>query len=86
MSSSRWAAFLRGLNEFYAGPYRATLARAQRDEDDHFMLVVLAESLGVPDPAAYHTVELLPAVYEDFHAWHTRIGMDRSPLDHISCC
>ena len=50
------------------------------------MLVVLAESLGVPDPAAYYTAELLPAVYEDFHDWHQRAGMERSPLDHISCC
>lgn len=84
--SSRWAGFLAGLEEFYAGPYRRTLARARRDEDDHFMLVVLAESLGVPDPAAYYTAELLPAVYDDFHSWHTRMGLERSPLDHISCC
>jgi len=84
--SSRWAAFSQGLSDFYAGPYRRTFARSQRDEDDHFMLVVLAESLGVPDPAAYYTAELLPAVYEDFHDWHQRAGMERSPLDHISCC
>ncbi|WP_408631138.1 cory-CC-star protein [Microbacterium suaedae] len=86
MSPSRWAAFAKGLNDFYAGPYRQTFARAQRDEDDHFMLVVLAESLGVPDPAAYYTAELMPAVYDDFHDWHQRAGMERSPLDHISCC
>ncbi|MGO2110352.1 MAG: cory-CC-star protein [Pseudoclavibacter sp.] len=80
------AAFSKGLNDYYAGPYRQTFARARRDEDDHFMLVVLAESLGVPDPAAYYTAELLPAVYDDFHEWHTRMGMERSPLDHVSCC
>ena len=84
--SSRWAAVSQGLSEFYAGPYRRTFARSRRDEDDHFMLVVLAESLGVPDPAAYYTAELLPAVYEDFHDWHQRAGLERSPLDHISCC
>lgn len=84
--SSRWAAFSKGLNEFYAGPYRKAFGVARRDEDDHFMLVVLAESLGVPDPAAYYTAELLPAVYEDFHDWHQRSGIPRSPLDHISCC
>ncbi|GAA1727214.1 cory-CC-star protein [Microbacterium paludicola] len=84
--SSRWAAFAEGLREYYQGPYRSTFARARRDEDDHFMLVVLAESLGVPDPAAYYSAELLPAVYEDFHAWHQRAGIPRSPLDHIACC
>ena len=48
--------------------------------------VVLTEALGVPDPAAYWSAELLPATYEEFHAWHRRIGMERSPLDHVGCC
>src|SRR5690606_2019757 len=36
-----------GLREFYEAPYRRTMARARRDEDDLFTLVVLAEALGV---------------------------------------
>ncbi|WP_433913761.1 cory-CC-star protein [Brevibacterium litoralis] len=79
-------AFGAGLDEFYRAPYRRTFARAVREEDDEFLLVVLGEALGVPDPAAYWSVELLPFVYEDFHAWHTRMGMDRSPLSHMGCC
>ncbi|KHL08269.1 UNVERIFIED_CONTAM: DNA helicase [Mumia flava] len=82
----RWSAFTAGLQEFYAGPYRRTFARAQRDEDDLFMLVVLADALGVPDPAAYHSVELVPALYPEFHAWHRRAGLERSPLEHVGCC
>ncbi|WP_372432871.1 cory-CC-star protein [Leucobacter chromiisoli] len=84
--SQRWAAFRDGLQEFYAGPYRRTFAREGRDEDDFFTLIVLGEALGVPDPAAYYTVELLPALYDDFHDWHRRMGMPRSPLDHLACC
>ncbi len=84
--SQRWTAIRHGIEEFYAGPYRQMLAREQRDEDDFFTLVVLGESLGVPDPAAYYTMELLPSLYQDFHAWHRRMGMPRSPLDHVSCC
>lgn len=72
--------------ESYHLPYRSTLARAQADEDDLFMLMVLGESLGLPSPMGYHSLELLPAVYERFHVWHQRMGMDRSPLDHMSCC
>lgn len=75
-----------GLREYYAAPYRRAFARAQRDEDDLFMLLVLAESLGIPNPAAFYTLELLPVVYDRFHEWHQRMGMERSPLDHISCC
>ncbi|MBK0419908.1 DNA helicase [Leucobacter sp. CSA1] len=74
------------MQEFYAGPYRRTFAREGRDEDDFFTLIVLGEALGVPDPAAYYTVELLPALYDDFHDWHRRMGMPRSPLDHLACC
>ena len=79
-------AFSDGLTEYYAGPYRATFIKARQQEDDLFMMLVLSEALGVPNPASYYTLELLPIVYEDFHAWHRRMGMPRTPLDHISCC
>ncbi len=82
----RWAAVWQGLAEYYAGPYRQTLARERRDEDDLFALIVLGEALGVPDPAAYYSVELMPLLATDFHDWHRRMGMPRTPLDHISCC
>lgn len=82
----RLAAVGRGLQEYYAGPYRATFARARRDEEDLFMMMVFSDALGVPNPASYYTVELLPVVYERFHEWHRRMGMERSPLDSLSCC
>ena len=75
-----------GLREMYAGPYRRTFARSRHDEEDLFLVIVLAEALGVPNPASYYTIELLPVVYEQFHDWHRRMGLDRSPLDHFSCC
>lgn len=78
--------FTEGLNEFYAGPYRAALLKAQQQDDDLFMLLVMSEALGVPNPASYYTMELLPIIYEDFHAWHTRMGMEHSPLEHMQCC
>ena len=83
---SRFARFLDLVNEFYEGRHRGALAREQRDEDDLFMLLVFSEMMGVPNPASYHTLELLPLLYEEFHAWHLRMGMERSPLDHIRCC
>lgn len=82
----RLRALGRGLDEFYTAPYRRTFAKAQQEEDDLFMLLVMSEALGVPNPANYYTLELLPLVYEDVHAWHTRMGLERSPLDGISCC
>ena len=82
-----WLAKLEeGLHDYYVTPYRRSFGRAQRDEDDLFMLLVFAESLGIPNPAAFYPIELLPIVYDRFHEWHTRMGMERSPMDHISCC
>lgn len=84
--SQRWSAFIKGLHEFYVGPYRQMFKREQQNEDDLFMIAVLGEALGVPDPAAYYSAELMPAVWENFHVWHRRIGIPRSPLGHIGCC
>lgn len=74
------------LRELYVAPYRGAVARARRDEDDLFMLLVFSEMLGVPNPASYYTLELLPILYERFHDWHLRMGLERSPLEGFRCC
>ncbi|EZQ20068.1 DNA helicase [Halopseudomonas bauzanensis] len=74
------------LEEAYNSRYRGAIARARRDEDDLFMLLVFAEMMGVPNPAAYYTLELQPLLLERFHDWHRRMGMEHSPLDHFRCC
>lgn len=84
--AQRWRAFSDGLHEFYVAPYRRTFARARRDEDDLFRMLVMSEMLGVPNPAAYYTAELLPVLYDSFHDWHRRMGMERSPLENYRCC
>jgi hypothetical protein len=81
-----WRRFTAGLNEFYHAPYRQTMARAARDEEDFFMLLMFAESLGIDNPASFYTLELQPLFLENFHEWHTRMGMDRCPFDHVGCC
>ncbi len=74
------------LTEYYVSPYRGTIARARRDEDDLFMLFVFSELMGVPNPATYYTMELQPILLERFHEWHLRMGMEHSPLDGCKCC
>lgn len=74
------------LREFYEGRHRGALARSRRDEDDLFMLLVLSETMGIPNPASYYTLELLPLLYDRFHEWHLRMGMEHSPLDGFRCC
>ena len=74
------------FREFYVSPYRSTLARLARDEDDLFMLLVFSEMMGIPNPATYYMLELLPLLHDRFHEWHRRMGMEHSPLSHITCC
>jgi hypothetical protein len=74
------------LREFYTAPFRGAVARAKRQEDDLFMLLVFSEMVGIPNPASYFTLELQPLLYEDFHEWHKRMGMEHSPLEGFHCC
>lgn len=71
---------------YYNAPYRAAIARARRDEEDLFMLMVFSETLGIPNPATWYTLELQPLLLDRFHDWHRRMGMPHSPLDHFRCC
>jgi hypothetical protein len=85
-TAALFAAVSDRLGEFYAAPYRRAFAKAKQEEEDLFMLLVFSESLGVPNPATFYTLELLPTLYEDFHDWHRRMGLERSPLDGFRCC
>ncbi|MBU1310789.1 MAG: DNA helicase [Gammaproteobacteria bacterium] len=72
--------------EAYNAPYRSAIARAKREQDDLFMLLIFSEMMGVPNPASYYTLELQPLLMERFHDWHIRMGLEHSPLDNIKCC
>lgn len=74
------------VREFYEVRHRGALARERRQEDDLFMLLVFSEMMGIENPASYYTLELLPLLYDRFHDWHLRMGMDHSPLEHFRCC
>jgi hypothetical protein len=67
-------------------PHRMEVARELRDEDDLFLLLLYSEMIGIPNPVYYYTLELYPHIIEDFHDWHLRMGMDKSPLTGIRCC
>jgi hypothetical protein len=66
--------------------HEAEVKRELQDEDDLFLFLCFSEWLGVPNPVTYHTLELYPLILEEFHQWHQRMGMDRSPLEYIRCC
>ncbi|MCM2504249.1 hypothetical protein NDN16_11255 [Aureimonas altamirensis] len=86
MTRDLFSAISDGLREFYVAPYRRTFARAAREEEDLFMMLAMSEALGVPNPATYYTLELLPEMLDRYHDWHRRMGLPHSPLDGLRCC
>jgi hypothetical protein len=87
---SKWRKHLKQIKNFYEEmyfvPYRRTMKREIRDEEDVFKLLAFSEMLGIPNPVSYYTLELIPFMLEDFHEWHRRMGMEKSPLDGFRCC
>ncbi|HEX6595100.1 MAG TPA: cory-CC-star protein [Bacillota bacterium] len=67
-------------------PHRQEIARELRAEDDLFLLLLYSELIGIPNPVYYYTLELYPYMIEQFHEWHLRMGMEKSPLSGIRCC
>src|SRR5699024_7315046 len=72
--------------EVLSMPHRQEIERELRDEDDLFFLLLYSEMIGIPNPVFYYTIELYPYMIEEFHEWHLRMGMDKSPMTGIRCC
>lgn len=49
-------------------------------------MLLIGQALGIPDPAAFYCLELMPYLLEDYHAWHRRVGLERAPPDGFRCC
>ncbi|HUH11539.1 MAG TPA: cory-CC-star protein [Longimicrobiales bacterium] len=81
---------LHALRDIYEGiflaPYRSALLREERRQNDLFLLLVLPELLGVPNPVAFYTLELYPEVIGQYHQWHQRMGLERAPEGGFRCC
>lgn len=93
MSGAWWAglrARLRAAREIYEGiylaPYRRHIHREYLRRRDQFFLVAFADLLGAPHPIAFYTLELYPALIEEFHEWHRRLGMEEPPEGGFRCC
>jgi hypothetical protein len=82
----KWKLFMEMYDELFYVKYRRTIKKAHRDEEDLFLLLCYCEMLGIPNPVSYYTLELYPVIYERFHEWHVRMGMEQSPIAGIRCC
>lgn len=81
---------LEHLGDILRGMALSGHARHVRDEaielQDLFLLLIFMELMGLPNPAALYLADVQPYLLEEFHHWHRRMGMKRSPLADFSCC
>ena len=82
----RLRAVARIYEEIGVAPDRREILRAQARQRDAFVVATMADALGVPSPIELYTLELLPYLMEDFHAWHRRAGLERAPEGGWRCC
>ncbi len=85
-----WSEFTSAVRDVFHGMaytgYEKRLRAEALDLNDLFLLLCFLESVGLPNPALVYLLEVYPALLDEFHLWHRRMGMDRSPLATISCC
>jgi len=77
------ADILRGATR---GRYERELREQTAELNDLFLLLCFMEAAGIPNPATLYLLEVYPYLLEQFHQWHQRMGIVRSPLDTLPCC
>jgi hypothetical protein len=77
------ADILRGATR---GRYERELRQQTAELNDLFLLLCFMEAAGMPNPATLYLLEVYPYLLEQFHQWHQRMGIVRSPLDSLPCC
>ncbi|OLT47121.1 hypothetical protein BJF85_01300 [Saccharomonospora sp. CUA-673] len=80
-----WRRLERGHELLFVARWRQGLRREARRQDDTLRALLLLESLGVDNPVAYETLDVVPYLVADFHAWHQRMGRDEFG-DAGVCC
>ena len=68
------------------GRYERELRLEAAELSDYFLLLCYMEVVGLPNPAAFYLLEVYPHLLDQFHLWHRRMGMDRSPVGSLPCC
>ncbi|MBB4931505.1 hypothetical protein F4561_002325 [Lipingzhangella halophila] len=69
-----WRRFEAFHEAVFASRWRRSLRREAQTQADTMRALVLLETLGVENPVAYETLDLIPAMVADLHEWHQRMG------------
>jgi hypothetical protein len=86
----RRVTFRQNVRDFVHGiaysQYERELRKQAGELNDLFLLLCYMEIVGLPNPATLYLLDIYPYLLEQFHLWHRRMGMDRSPLGNLPCC
>ncbi len=74
------------IREFYRLKFGQTFGREARKLEEVFLFFVISDYFGIPNPYKLLFLEIYPELLEEFHRWHRRMGMERSPLEWLRCC
>ena len=66
--------------------YERDLRQQTAELNDLFLLLCFMEAAGMPNPATLYLLEVYPYLLDQFHQWHLRMGIVRSPIDSLPCC
>ena len=66
--------------------YERDLRQQTAELNDLFLLLCFMEAAGMPNPATLYLLEVYPYLLDQFHQWHLRMGIERSPIDSLPCC
>lgn len=76
----RSVAAWRRVEEFHQQVFDARWGHARKreaqDQQDTLRALLLTETLGVDNPVAYETLDLIPYMITDLHKWHQRMGRE----------
>lgn len=68
------------------GGYDRHLRQQTAELNDLFLLLCFMEAMALPNPATFYLLEVYPYLLDQFHDWHRRMGIARSPLESLRCC
>ncbi|MBL8141119.1 MAG: DNA helicase [Acidobacteria bacterium] len=68
------------------GRHEQFMRQYSSELNDLFLLLCHMELMGIPNPATLYLLDVYPLLLDEFHLWHRRMGMHRSPLGNLPCC
>ena len=74
------------LRGAFLSPYEREMRQQAAELNDLFLLLCYMEATGLPNPATLYLLEVYPYLLEQFHDWHRRMGIERSPIGNLPCC